>query len=250
MLAAGVACEWALLQEFQLCVAATCALPWQSPRETITGLLLPGLKNVLDSTARISVNNGDDKERKSIIVGSLFVPIVVEFANSLVQEEVLVQRYILDILLVVYYKHNVQQVELQALNTLQTLAVFAADRLQSIENRLLAVQILNTAENHMTKDKFSRVLPALFVLVADIIAKESTGGDSALVDASRGFLEASIESYGNAGLFLQVLKADGQKAKGQNTSEALGKALQIASREQGEDGSWRYTWIEKVVTDL
>lgn len=198
------------------------------------------------------VNNTshEEKVRKTITVGSLFVPIVVEFANGLEMEEVLVQRYVLDILLVVYYKHNVQPVELQALGTLQTLATFAANRLQSIENRLLAVQILNTAENHMTKDRFSRVLPALFVLVADIIAKESSGGDSALVDASRGFLEASIESYGDAGLFLQVLKTDGQKSKGDNASEALGKALQIASREQAEDGTWRYTWIEKVVTDL
>lgn len=247
MLEAGVACAWMVLQRFQQHVAAACAQPWPTPSEPITSIVLPALKNVLDSTARTSVVEGTGRAKETTLVGALFVSIVINFASDLGRLDFVVQRYILDILLVVYFKHNVQPYELSALSTLQTLATFAADT-HPAENRLLALQVLQTAQAHMPKDRFSRVLPALFVGVADILFKETrVDGDSALIDACREFLQASITEFGKAGLFLQVLRTDGQESAGNCAPEAIGRAMQEAARLEGSN---KNVWLDQVIIDL
>lgn len=106
MLSAGVACDWMSLQRFQQHLAAACALPWPADSETITGIILPALKQNLDATARIPINANQTTARqpKTILIGSLFVPVVTEFATELKKYDFLTQRYILDILLVVFFK--------------------------------------------------------------------------------------------------------------------------------------------------
>lgn len=103
MLAAGVPCEWAMLQRFQQFAAAACDLPWSSPCDAITSIMLPALKNILDSPRRISTTQ-DEVGRRTALVGSLFVPVVIKFATVLHEWDFVVQRYILDILLVVFFK--------------------------------------------------------------------------------------------------------------------------------------------------
>lgn len=107
MLAAGVPCEWKVLQRFQQHVAAACAQPWPTPADAITGILLPALKQVLDATVRITVQTTDDDDKegkKTALVGSQFVSVVISFASGLSKWDFMVQRYILDIVLVVFFK--------------------------------------------------------------------------------------------------------------------------------------------------
>lgn len=107
MLAAGIPCEWKVVQRFQQHVAAACALPWPTPADAITGILLPALKEVLDSRARITIRSSEDEHKKSgktVLIGSQFVPVVIGFAAELSAWDFVVQRYILDILLVVFFK--------------------------------------------------------------------------------------------------------------------------------------------------
>jgi hypothetical protein len=103
MLASGVPCEWAVLQRFQQFAAAACDLPWLSPCDAITSIMLPALKNILDSPRRIATTQEAD-EKKTALVGSLFVPVVIKFASVLHEWDFVVQRHILDILLVVFFK--------------------------------------------------------------------------------------------------------------------------------------------------
>jgi hypothetical protein len=254
MLAAKVECQWAVLQRIQQHVAATCALPWPEPSDTVTGILLPALKTLLDSTARTTVADETGHSRitketkETTLVGSLFVPIVIGLAADLRKCDFAVQQCILDILLVIFFKHNVQPYELSALTTLQSLAAFAADA-GSNENRLVALQVLRTAQTRMPKDRFSRVLPSLFVRVADIMFKETkTDGDSAIIDSCREILHASILEFGKAGLFLQVLRADGQQSAGNIEPEAIGRAMQVAARQSGSKN--KNVWLDQVILDL
>jgi hypothetical protein len=252
MLSASVPCDWMPLQLFQQHVAAACAQPWPNPSDTVTGILLPALKIILDSTARTPIFDSTGGGKETTLVGALFVAIVINFATDLEKHDFVVQRCILDILLVVFFKHNVQPYELSALSTLQALAAFAGQQ-NSSENRLLALQILRTAQSRMPKDRFSRVLPALFVRVADIMFKETTAsadgvGDSAIIDACREMLHASIEEFGKAGLFLQVLRTDGQQSGGNCAPEAIGRAMQVAARLSGSKN--KNIWLDQVIVDL
>lgn len=103
MLAASVPCPWMVLQRFQQHAAAACDQPWPTPCDSITSIMLPALKNVLDSPLRVGITQDDDR-KKTALVGSLFVSVVINFASDLVKWDFVVQRHILDILLVVFFK--------------------------------------------------------------------------------------------------------------------------------------------------
>lgn len=105
MLAAGVPCPWMVLQRFQQHAAAACDQPWPTPCDSITSIMLPALKAVLDSPRRIGITQDEDR-KKTALVGSLFVSVVINFATDLVKWDFVVQRYILDIFLVVFFKVN------------------------------------------------------------------------------------------------------------------------------------------------
>lgn len=263
MLAAGVDCDWMILQRFQRHVSAAATLPWPDPSNTITDILLPALKTMLDSTARVVIKEGGNREKersessipvqgqRSTLVGSLFVPVVINYANVLLKHNFVIQRHILDILMVVFFKHHVEPLELAALSTLQVLAQYAADE-KCAENRVLALQILQIAQSHMGKDRFTRVLPRLFVSIADIIMEESTSpdGDPAVVDTGRVFLQESMSEFGKAGLFLQVLYMDGEQNDSQRAPDAIGRAMQIANRDDVAKGKARNVWLDQVILDL
>lgn len=105
MLAAGVSITWITAQRFQQRVAAACALPWFNP-PVFTAVVLPGLRSVLDSPIRIMIagETFESKVKKTVLVGSLFVPVVIDFAQELKKYDAAVQRILLDILMVTFFK--------------------------------------------------------------------------------------------------------------------------------------------------
>lgn len=105
MLAAGVPITWIAAQRFQQRVASACALPWFNP-PVFTAVVLPGLRSVLDSPIRITISGDtfESKMKKTVLVGSLFVPVVIDFAQELTKYAVVVQRILLDILMVTFFK--------------------------------------------------------------------------------------------------------------------------------------------------
>jgi hypothetical protein len=230
MLASGISIPWDAAQRFQQHVAATCALPWQLPNQGITNLVLPSLRNVLDSAHRISTRG-----QKSILVGSLFIPVVIDFGNELRKHDFLIQRYLLDILMITFFKHEVRIVELAAIGTLQTIADFVALP-GSTENRLLALQILQTALSRLDAHSLLRVSPSIFSVIAEVYLHQASGdGDSAIIENSRNVLRSLIKSFGRSGLFVQVFKRDAVNASwSQSAKSSTHKALQsLALDESG-----------------
>lgn len=52
----------------------------------------------------ISGETFESKVKKTVLVGSLFVPVVIDFAQELKKHDVAVQRILLDILMVTFFK--------------------------------------------------------------------------------------------------------------------------------------------------
>jgi hypothetical protein len=241
MLAAGVAIPWVVAQKFQQHVAAACALPWPTPNDGIVNLVLPSLRRVLDSAQRLSTSG-----QKSILVGSLFVPVVVDFGNELRKHDHMTQRCLLDILMVTFFKQEVRTVELAALGTLQTVADFVALP-GSTENRLLALQIIQTAHSRMDDHSLLRVSPSIFTVIAGAyIDQVSDDGDSAIIEHCRNVLRSLIKSFGHSGLFIQVFKIDSVNASWSHTTKSSTcRALQSLILE--EAGT---TIIDSIFADL
>jgi len=155
-LSSSIPIPWISAQRFQQHVASAGALPWTVPSGRFTSLVLPALRGVLDSPNRLVV--GATNSKKTILVGSLFVAVVIDFHRELDKHDFLTQRCILDILMVTFFKQDVRPVELAAVSALQGLAEFAAAD-GSVENRLLAIQILQTAVSRVGTEGLSRAVP-------------------------------------------------------------------------------------------
>lgn len=160
MLSAGIEIPWITAQQFQQHVGQTVALPWDHPLQPLTTLVLPALRTAVDSIHRIAIGPLaiEGKSKKTALVGALFVPIVIDFGRELHLHDFVVQRDILDILNVVFFKQNTRTVELAALGALQSIAEVVKEG-QCAENRLLALQILHTAINRVERDSLVRAIP-------------------------------------------------------------------------------------------
>jgi hypothetical protein len=242
MLATGVEVPWGMAQRIQQHVAAACALPWPVPNEGIVSLVLPALRQVLDSPQRLSNGN---QGKKTVLVGALFVPVVIDFGNELRKHDYLTQKCLLDILMVTIYKQDVKVVELAALGTLQTVADFVALP-GSTENRLLAVQILQTAIARIETPSFLRVSPSIFAVIATAYIEQLVeSGDSAIVEQCRSLLRTMIQSFGHLGLFIQVFKNDSMNQSWNHAKSQTSKALQTLILE--ESGT---TILDTIFADL
>jgi hypothetical protein len=242
MLASGIEIPWSTAQRLQQHVAAACALPWPIPNEGIVNLVLPALRQVLDSPVRLSAGSHG---KKSVLVGSLFVPVVIDFANELRKHDYLTQKCVLDILMITFYKQDVKVVELAALGTLQTVADFVALP-GSSENRLLAIQILQTAISRIETHSFLRVSPTIFAVIATAYIEQLVeSGDSAIVDQCRSLLRTMITSFGRLGLFIQVFKNDSMNSSWSHVKSKTVTALQTLIQE--ETGT---TILDTIFADL
>ncbi|WWC96533.1 hypothetical protein V866_003401 [Kwoniella sp. B9012] len=230
MLSSGVSVPWIIAQRFQQHVASCLSLPWTNPIEGITSLVFPSIRGVLDSTARITISGQtfESKAKKTALVGALFVPIVIDLGSELGKFEYLTQRTLLDILMVTFFKQNVRTVELAALSSLQTLAQFVATT-ECAENRLLALQILQTAPVRMDRGSVIRAVPSVFATIAGVLVKENEAehADSAVLEQSRVFLRGIIKSFGRSGLFIQLFRIEDPATYKHNEPSSLGKALQL-----------------------
>ncbi|GMK53787.1 hypothetical protein CspeluHIS016_0103730 [Cutaneotrichosporon spelunceum] len=244
MLAAGVPCEWAVLQRFQQFAAAACDLPWLTPCDSITSIMLPALKNILDSPRHISTTQIEDGKRMAL-VGSLFVPVVIKFASVLHEWDFVVERHILDILLVVFFKHNVQAVQLQAIDALRATADYVSN-VTNAQNGVLAIQVLRTAQERMSKSKFSHAVPQLFVSVAWSITRP--GRDTAFIDSCRTFMQESLLEFGEAGLLLHVLRTQtDEAARHKPALTYLGEAVQLVDQDSKDSMK---NWIDQLFHKL
>lgn len=241
MLATGIDLPWSMAQRIQQHVAAACALPWPVSNEGIVSLVLPALRQVLDSSQRLTTGQG----KKSILVGALFVPVVIDFGNELRKHDYLTQRCLLDILMVTIYKQDVKVVELSALGTLQTVADFVALP-GSTENRLLAIQILQTAVSRIDTHSFLRVSPSIFAVIATAYIEQLVeSGDSAIVEQCRNLLRTMIQSFGHLGMFVQVFKNDSMNRSWSHAKSQTSHAIQTLILE--ETGT---TILDTIFADL
>jgi hypothetical protein len=159
MMADGIDAPWSTVRRFQQHVAAVCATPWPAACSHITSLLLPSLRKVLDSSSRSQVDlYNETKNKRTVLVGSHYVPVVLDFAKEMDLYDFSTQRMILDVLMITLFKHNVQTAELSALSCLQTLAEFAMKQ-GPVENRLIAIQILQTSMQRVQREPLNRVVP-------------------------------------------------------------------------------------------
>jgi hypothetical protein len=242
MLATGIDVSWTMAQRIQQHVAAACALPWPIPNEGIVSLVLPALRQVLDSAHRLSTGTAT---KKTVLVGSLFVPVVINFGNELRKHDYLTQRCLLDILMVTIYKQDVKVVELAALGTLQTIADFVALP-GSTENRLLAIQILQTAISRIDTRSFLRVSPSIFAVIATAYIEQLVDtGDSAIVEQCRNLLRTMIRTFGHLGMFIQVFKNDSMNQSWNHAKSQTSHALQTLILE--ETGT---TILDTIFADL
>jgi hypothetical protein len=242
MLSTGIEISWPMAQRLQQHVAAACALPWPVPNEGIVNLVLPALRQVLDSSQRISTSG---QGKKSVLVGALFVPVVIDFGNELRKHDFLTQRCLLDILMVTLYKQDVKVVELAALGTLQTIADYVALP-GSTENRLLAIQILQTAVSRIDIHSFLRVSPSIFtVILTAYIEQIIESGDPAIIDQCRNLLRVMIKTFGRLGLFVQVFKNDSMNSSWSHSKSQTMFALRRLMME--ETGT---TILDSIFADL
>lgn len=242
MLASGIEISWSTAQRLQQHVAAACALPWPVPNEGIVNLVLPTLRQVLDSPVRLTTGNHG---KKFVLVGSLFVPVVIDFANELRKHDYLAQKCLLDILMITFYKQDVKVVELAALGTLQTVADFVALS-GSTENRLLAIQILQTAVSRIESHSFLRVSPTIFAVIATAYIEQLLpNGDSAIVEQCRNLLRTMVSNFGRLGLFVQVFKNDSMNSSWSQVKSKTITALQNLIQE--ETGT---TILDTIFADL
>jgi hypothetical protein len=148
--------------------------------------------------------------------------------------------------MVTFFKQEVRTVELAALGTLQTVADFVALP-GSTENRLLALQIIQTAYSRMDDHSLLRVSPSIFTVIAGAyIDQVSDDGDSAIIEHCRNVLRSLIKSFGHSGLFIQVFKIDSVNASWSHTTKSsTSRALQSLILE--EAGT---TIIDSIFADL
>lgn len=145
--------------------------------------VLPALRDVLDSAKQVKVSATQSTEignkKKVALVGSLFVPAVIEFAGVLADKPVLAQRYILDILLIVFYKvcrcsrrelikkQNVISVLHPAMNALQNVAIFI-EKSDCADNRILALAVVQAALDKMRREDLARIMPYVELFLVKI----------------------------------------------------------------------------------
>ncbi|WVQ73477.1 hypothetical protein IAR50_003049 [Cryptococcus sp. DSM 104548] len=255
MLASGVVVSWVTAQRFQQRVVALVSTS-SARLSAFTSTMLPALRAVLDSPAKILITGHtfETKTRNTASVGSLFVPMVLDFVDDLDTYDHLSQRLLLDILMVVFFKQNVNRVELAALTCVQQVADFVSINGCS-ENRLLAIQILQTAVEKVDRDKIIRAVPPIFNTIASVIANEVDAeyGDSAVVDQSKVFLKIIIKSFGRSGLYLQLFRNESERhllsptpAMGSN----LCKVLQILYAAEQAEGLPQVSLFDNVFHDL
>lgn len=238
MLSTGMEIGWIAAGRFQQHLASACAMPWTSPADGLTSLVLPALRQVLDSPLRLNVSGtmGPDKTKRTTLVGAIFVPVVIDFGKTVGNQDEMVQRLILDILMTVFFKHNVQPVELSALNALAILADCVKSS-QCSEHRLLAIQIIQTTLTRLRKESLIRSAPSVFNTLAQVLLNEieKVEGDSAIIDEARSTLSTLIRLFGRSGLFWQVLKHEAIENSATDES-ILGRALQ-ALEPSGQDAN-------------
>ncbi|ODN74054.1 hypothetical protein L202_07524 [Cryptococcus amylolentus CBS 6039] len=240
MLASGVAVSWVTAQRFQQRVVALASASSASP-SAFTSTMLPALRAVLDSPAKILITGHtfETKTRNTASVGSLFVPVAIDLVDDLNAYDHFTQRLLLDVLMVVFFKQNVNRVELAALTCVQQVADFVSLN-DCSENRLLGIQILQTAVEKVDRDKIIRAVPPIFNTLALVIANEISAEycDSAVTDQSKVFLRSIIKSFGRSGLYLQLFRNESERqwlSPKPATESNLCKALQILyAAEQAE----------------
>ncbi|WVQ84347.1 hypothetical protein IAT38_006499 [Cryptococcus sp. DSM 104549] len=247
MLASGIPIPWVVAQRFQQHVAAACQLPWTPPTDGLTTLVLPALRSALDSSARILITGQtfETKIKKTAPVGSLFVPVVIDLGSELGSRDYLTQRILLDIMMVVFFKQNVRPVELASLSALQTIAEFVSTG-ECAENRLLALQVLQTAAVRMERESVIRAVPSVFRTIAAVLVTETDAehSDSAVTEQSQTYLRTIVKSFGRSGLFLQLFRNDAA------LSPTLGKALQLVNDADRRDDSTQASLFDNVFRDL
>lgn len=253
MLAAGVSITWITAQRFQQRVAAACALPWFNP-PVFTAVVLPGLRSVLDSPIRIMIagETFESKVKKTVLVGSLFVPVVIDFAQELKKYDAAVQRILLDILMVTFFKQDVTRVELSTYSAVQKIADFVLTD-ECSENRLLALQVLQIAVAKVERDKIIRAVPPAFNTVAKALVKELEAeyGDPAVVEQSQLFLWNIVKSFGRSGLYLQLFRNESESYDPSSPDvTSLAKALQILHSEQEREALPQASLFDNVFHDL
>ena len=224
MLASGIHIPWTTAQRFQQHVAAACALPWSTPSEGIVNLILPALRQALDASHHLT-SGGQNK--RQVLVGSLFVPVVIDFGNELRKHDFLTQRCLLDLLHVTLYKQETKTVELAVLGTLQTVADYVSTPV-STENRLLALRILQIAIARVDHKSLVRVSPPIFTSVSKAFVGELTdNGDSSIVESSRTLLRSMIKIFGQSGMFIQIFKVDSVNGQWSQDKSSLKEALKL-----------------------
>lgn len=231
ILASGIEIPWGTAQRFQQHVASACALPWSLPNDGIVKLVLPALRTVLDSPHHLSPGG---QNRKSVLVGALVVPVIINFGNELKRHDFLTQRSLLDILHVTIYKQELRTVELAVLGALQTVAEHAASP-GSSETRLLALRVLQTALSRVAGHSLLRVSPAIFTSIANAFVGEmSETGDSAIVEQSRNLLRSMVDTFGKSGLFIQVFKVDSRNTRWSGDRSSVHRSINaLVSGERG-----------------
>ncbi|GFZ50618.1 hypothetical protein JCM24511_08376 [Saitozyma sp. JCM 24511] len=221
MLASGVPIPWVSAQHLQQHVAALCVVPWSQPTEGLAHLMLPALRAVLDSPAKAPTNPHvtSSKDKRTSLIGSLFVPIIIEFGNELEKQNLLAQRSILDILMVTFFKQNLRVVELAAMGSLQAVAGYVS-RADCAENRLLAISVIQTAVERADKGSLARVVPTIFCTIGSLLVKEydDEHGDSSIIEQSRALLNDMVKTFGESGLFLQAFKMIAKEDSAQDTT--------------------------------
>jgi hypothetical protein len=97
---------WLMLSSSEARSFPSRCVPWSQPTEGLVHLMLPALRAVLDSAAKAPTNPHvtSSKDKRTSLIGSLFVPIIIEFGNELEKQNLLAQRSILDILMVTFFK--------------------------------------------------------------------------------------------------------------------------------------------------
>jgi hypothetical protein len=224
MLANGIPIPWNTAQRFQQHVASACAIPWSAPSEGIVNLILPALRQVLDSSHHLT-SGGQSK--RSILVGSLFVPVVVDFGNELRKHDFFTQRCLLDLLHVTLYKQETKTVELAIFGTLQTIADYVLAPVSN-ENRLLALRVIQTAMARIDHKSLVRVSPQIFTSVAKAFVWELTdSGDSSIAELTRSLLRSMIRAFGQSGMFVQVFKVDAVNGQWSQDQSSLKDALKV-----------------------
>lgn len=226
ILACGLPISWDIAQRFQQHVAAACALPWPKTHEPVTAVILPQLRAVLDACQHLSnINGPDTKSKRRVLVGTLYVPVMMDFAMELGKRDIIVDKLILDIFMVTVFKHDLGRVELPALAALRLLADFVGTT-ESSELALLALQILRTAMENMSRESFNRAAPGVFSTLSDrLICSIDRDGDSAVIQQIMALLRSIGVIFGRAGLFngVMALPID----SGSNRGVTLGRTLQI-----------------------